>query len=227
MDSFPLSMLLVALFGMGAGYAINRAAMLYLGRYTGRTWRYGGLMGRLFGREVSLQGDMVAVELLAPLLSMAAFCRVGAELSLWFNMVIVYIILLLCLLDGRLRILPNALTFAGSVVGFASAFFREGFGWPDALAGMAVGAGFPLLMAALYFLLHREEGLGMGDVKLLAFFGTFAGWEGVMLIIVFGSFAAALWGVAAAYCRKRSNPLKYELAFGPFLGGAALIFISI
>ena len=225
MDSNVLSLLFSALLGVFAGYGINRAVMFYLDRYTEVSWPYGGLGGVVSGQKALLRADMVAVEMIAPFLSMALWYKTEGGAGFWFSIVITYVILLLSVIDIRIRLLPNSLTLFGTAVGLLYVFFREDFGWLDALGGMAAGAGFSLLTARLYAWLRHEDGLGMGDVKLLAFFGTFAGWQGVMLIIVLGSFSAALWGVIISYFFRHSNPLKYELAFGPFLGGAALLFL--
>ena len=213
------------LLGVGAGYALNRFAVHILERYTGKAWAYSGLIRKGPGTRRLLKADMAILEIAAALLTALLFHRTGAVAAFGFDILIIYIILLLCLIDIRLRVLPDILTYSGIVVGLLYVPFRENFGWLDALAGLATGVAFPLASAGIYYLWRGEEGLGMGDVKLLAFFGTFAGWQGVMVIMASGALAASGWGLLTALLQRRPQPLKEELPFGPFLGSAALVYI--
>jgi leader peptidase (prepilin peptidase)/N-methyltransferase len=213
-----------AAWGAGAGYGINRLALHFLGRYREQVWRYGGLFQR-WGGDAVFAADMVCVEGMAALLSVAALYRAETWIIFGLTLLILYLILLLSLIDLRIKILPNLLNFSGIVIGLLLACFDETIGIPAALGGMAVGAGFAAATAWIYFRLRGREGLGMGDLKLLAFFGTFAGADGVLFIIGAGSVAAALYGTAAALLSGRRDPARYELPFGPFLGAAALCIL--
>ena len=220
---FPLAFL----FGGGAGYLLNRLALFYLWRYTGEKNSYGGVVGRLLFRNKNhsfFAVDMVILEAAAMLLSPVAFFR-WSGIELLFCLAIIYLILLLSLIDGRIRILPNQLNIAGVILGMGYAFFREDFTPVDALAGIAVGGGFALLSALVYHALRSREGLGLGDVKMLAFLGSFAGWEGVLLIVAGGSLIGAMWGVYTG--SKKGDPLHHEIPFGPFLGLSALGYLFI
>lgn len=212
-------------FGAAAGYLLNRIALYYLKRYTGEHEEYRGFIGSLFLRgNAAPLADMVMLEAAASLLSTVVVLR-WSGMELLLILPIVYLILLLSLIDGRIRILPNPLNAAGIVLGIGYAFFREGFTPVDALIGMAVGGGFAAVTALLYRWIRSHEGLGLGDVKLLAFFGTFAGWDGVLLIIAAGSILGAVWGIYAA--SKEENTLHYEIPFGPFLGLGALGYLFV
>ena len=216
-----LAMAATALLGAGAGYGVNRAALYFLGRYRQEAWRYGGLF-RIGKGGIPIRADMAAVEVMAALLSVVALQRCGDPVTLGVTLLILYLILLLGLIDLRIRILPNLLTFGGIPLGLLLAACDPTRSLPGAFGGMAVGAGFAAITAWIYFRLRGQEGLGMGDLKLLAFFGTFAGPDGVLGIIAAGSVAAALCGVIAARLRGLEDPGAYELPFGPFLGAAAL-----
>jgi leader peptidase (prepilin peptidase)/N-methyltransferase len=215
--------------GATAGYLLNKIALVYFARYGEEGSFYGGFVGALFKKKeeqgIVFSADMVAVEAAASILSAAAVVVWGIGTSLLFILPIIYLILLLSLIDCRLKLLPDQLNGLGIVIGFGYALFREGYGLDDALFGMAAGAGFSFATALLYALLRRREGLGMGDVKLLAFFGTFAGWQGVMLVIMLGSFFGALWGLLIASTAKKGELMAHELPFGPFLGFSALFYL--
>ncbi len=219
------SFVFILLFGLVAGYGINRTAMLFARRYTGDLPRYGGLFAH-FGNGGQYKADMIGAEVLTALITIGLFLHAENTVAFWFELAIVYDILLLALIDLRFRLLPNLLTLSGAMFGVLYVPFHHDFRWEDAAVGAAVGAGIPLVSAGLYYLWRREEGLGMGDVKLLVFFGTFAGWKGVIVIIMAAALVSAVWGMIAALLRHAPSVMRYELPFGPFLGGAALLYIA-
>ena len=69
--------------------------------------------------------------------------------------------------------------------------------------------------------MRKEDGLGMGDVKMLAMIGAFLGWQPMLLTLVLASFAGALVGVAMIAVQRGS--MKYALPFGTFLAVGALV----
>ena len=88
-----------------------------------------------------------------------------------------------------------------------------------ALAGLALGAGLLFLVAEVYFRLRNLEGLGMGDVKMMAMVGAFLGWKSALLTVLVGSFLGSLVGLGVMVVRGRS--LRTSLPFGTFLGAGA------
>lgn len=130
------------------------------------------------------------------------------------------ILIVLFVIDLELQILPNVITIPGIAGGFLFSFVAPP-GPMASIAGMLLGAGVLYGIAAAYYLLRREEGMGMGDVKMLAMIGAFLGWRAVLLTLVLSSFAGALVGVALMTARREG--LKYALPFGTFLALAAFV----
>jgi len=128
--------------------------------------------------------------------------------------------IVLFMIDLEHRILPNRVTLPGIVAGFLCSVFAEP-GWVSSLLGIAVGGGSLLAVSEVYYRLRHEEGLGMGDVKMLAMIGAFLGWQLTLLTLMLASFLGSLVGVAMLVVRKES--LKYALPFGTFLAAAALV----
>ena len=89
------------------------------------------------------------------------------------------------------------------------------------IVGAAVGAGSLYAIAEIYYRVRHEEGLGMGDVKMLGMIGAFLGWKLVLLTLVISSFLGSIVGVFVLVLRKES--LKYALPFGTFLAVGALV----
>jgi leader peptidase (prepilin peptidase) / N-methyltransferase len=83
------------------------------------------------------------------------------------------------------------------------------------------GAGSLFLIAEAYYRLRHEEGLGMGDVKMLGMIGAFLGWKLVLVTLVLASFLGSIVGVGVLVFKKES--LKYALPFGTFLAVAGLV----
>ncbi len=89
-----------------------------------------------------------------------------------------------------------------------------------AAIGALIGGGIIWLLRAAYFLARGFEGMGLGDVKLMAVIGAFLGWQSAILVIVIGSLLGSVVGLALA--RKSADGMKTALPFGVFLAPAAI-----
>jgi leader peptidase (prepilin peptidase)/N-methyltransferase len=126
----------------------------------------------------------------------------------------------LFVIDYQHQILPNVITIPGIVIGILSNILA-GPGWIASIIGAAVGAGSLYAIAEIYYRVRHEEGLGMGDVKMLGMIGAFLGWKLVLLTLVISSFLGSIVGVFVLVSRKES--LKYAMPFGTFLAVGALV----
>jgi leader peptidase (prepilin peptidase)/N-methyltransferase len=129
-------------------------------------------------------------------------------------------LVVLFMIDLEHQLLPNVITLPGIVIGFLFSFVTP-VGPLNSLIGILVGGGILYAIAAGYYLLRKEEGMGMGDVKMLAMVGAFLGWQAVVLTLVLSSFAGALIGLAMM-AAQRGN-MRYALPFGTFLSVATLV----
>jgi leader peptidase (prepilin peptidase)/N-methyltransferase len=130
------------------------------------------------------------------------------------------ILIALFMIDLEHQILPNIITIPGLVIGLALSAIAPP-GWQSAFIGAALGAAILYAIAAGYYLVRKEEGMGMGDVKMLAMIGAFLGWQSVLLTLVLSSFAGAVIGIALL-ATSRGN-MRYALPFGTFLAIGALV----
>jgi leader peptidase (prepilin peptidase)/N-methyltransferase len=129
-------------------------------------------------------------------------------------------LIVLFAIDLEHQILPNVITLPGVVVGLAFALVAPP-GWRASLIGAAAGGGVLYAIAAGYYYLRHEDGLGMGDVKMLAMIGAFLGWQLMLLTLVLASLSGALVGVALIVSQRGS--MKYALPFGTFLAVGAVV----
>ena len=160
-----------------------------------------------------------AVEIVTALVFVLTYLTYGFTLLGVVRLVFACALIVLFVTDLQHKILPNAITLPGIVVGFVFSFFLPP-GWVSSLIGLLVGGGVLWAIAEGYYRLRGQEGLGMGDVKLLAMIGAFLGWKLVLLTLVFASFTGSLAGGLLIASGRGS--LKYALPFGTFLAVGAL-----
>jgi leader peptidase (prepilin peptidase) / N-methyltransferase len=128
-------------------------------------------------------------------------------------------LLVLFAIDLEHQLLPNAITIPGILVGFVFSLFTEP-GWVSSLIGIVLGYGVLYVVAQAYYRVRREEGLGMGDLKMLAMVGAFVGWQLTLLTLILASFSGTIIGLALIVSKRAS--MRYALPFGTFLAlGAA------
>ena len=137
------------------------------------------------------------------------------------RLILVCILIVLFGIDLEHQILPNVITLPGIAVGVLLSLIAPP-GWKDALLGLLLGGGVLYAIAGAYYLWRREEGMGMGDVKMLAMIGAFLGWKAVLVTLVLSSFAGALIGLGLM-AAQRGTTMKFALPFGTFLAIGALV----
>ena len=160
-----------------------------------------------------------AVEVVTALVFVITYLTYGMTLLSLVRVVFACALIVMFVTDLQHKILPNVITLPGIVIGFVCSVFLPP-GWMSSLIGVAVGGGFLLAIAEAYYRIRGQEGLGMGDVKLLAMIGAFLGWKLVLLTLVFASFTGSLAG-GVLIASGRGN-MKYALPFGTFLAVGAL-----
>ena len=130
-------------------------------------------------------------------------------------LIFLVILVVVCVSDLRCRRIPNRATGAAAAVGVVAMLADD----PGRLPGAVLAAGLvaaPLLLASLL----RPEGMGMGDVKLMAVIGFYVGWAAVPVMLA-GLLAATVAGVLISLARRRPVG-QTELPLAPFLTVAAI-----
>jgi leader peptidase (prepilin peptidase)/N-methyltransferase len=110
--------------------------------------------------------------------------------------------------------LPDILTLPGIAIGLAWSVF-EPPGLEESLLGAALGAGVLLAIRWLWRWWRGVDGMGLGDVKMLAAIGAFLGWRQMLVVLCFASFTGAAVGVSLTVLRR--STLQSRLPFGTFL----------
>ena len=134
-----------------------------------------------------------AVEIVTALVFAVTYLTYGLTLLTVVRVIFACALIVLFVTDLQHKILPNVITLPGIVIGFVCSIFLPP-GWVSSLIGILVGGGVLFAIAEVYYRVRGQEGLGMGDVKLLAMIGAFLGWKLVLLTLVFASFTGSLGG---------------------------------
>lgn len=124
-------------------------------------------------------------------------------------------------IDLEHQIIPDLISLPGIALGLLAAV--AGWGPPlwDRLLGALLGGGILWAVAEFYERLRGREGMGGGDIKLLAMIGAFLGWKAVLLTLLVSSLTGSLAGVGRALLRATSS--ETPIPFGPFLALGALV----
>jgi leader peptidase (prepilin peptidase) / N-methyltransferase len=144
----------------------------------------------------------------------------GLSPLLFVRLAFASVLIVLFVIDLQHRILPNVITLPGIAAGFAASLFLPP-GWLSSLIGIVAGGGILFAIAEAYYRLRGIEGLGMGDVKMLAMIGAVLGWPLMLLTLVFASFAGSLVGVGLMASGR--GGMQAALPFGTFLALGALV----
>lgn len=164
------------------------------------------------------------VEILMASLFVLIYLKHGVSWSFLEHMILIFALVVLTFIDFDHMILPNEITLSGVVVGFVFSFFNPEREVLDAFLGIFLGGGFLWGTAFFYERLTKKEGLGGGDIKLLAMLGAFLGWQSVFFIILTSSVIGLLCGVPYLIYR-RSRISETPIPFGPYICISACIYI--
>ena len=230
------------------------------------------LMGKCRQCKAPISPRYLLVELLAGFLFLGCYAQFGLTVAALKCAVLGYLLLGLVFTDAETKLLPDALTLPGLFLGIAFSLLvpvndlasrimpglvslpvSGDVSWrvwslADSVLGAAVGASFLYGAAAIYLRARGVEGMGFGDVKLMAMIGAFLGTKLTVLTIFAASLAGSLFGISTMFAvwakRMRRNAARgtssfearrrawhsarmvlryYQMPFGVFLGSMAML----
>ncbi|HZJ31120.1 MAG TPA: prepilin peptidase [Vicinamibacterales bacterium] len=172
---------------------------------------------RTCGERISVMYPIV--EAITAALFIAGYFIYGWTPLLAVRLAFTCAMIVLFMIDLQHYLLPNVITVPGIVIGFALSLVLPP-GWKASLIGLVAGGGLLFAIAEAWYRFRGIEGLGMGDVKMLAMIGAFLGWKLMLVTLVLSSFAGSLIGVGAIALGR--GGMKSMLPFGTFLAVGAL-----
>ena len=164
------------------------------------------------------------IELATALLFFAVVARFGLSFEALTAALFGCLMLALAAIDAEHYVLPDRLTLPGIAAGLALQPWIAGGSLRGALLGAALGGGALLAVRAAWTLVRREEGMGLGDVKMLAMVGAFLGWQGAAVTFFVATAFGAAVGLALLALGRAGR--RTRLPFGVFLavGGLVALF---
>jgi len=178
------------------------------------------LRGRCRTCRASISVMYPLVELTTAVVFAGGAIVYGLSALLVVRLVFACALIVLFAIDLRHRILPNVITLPGIAVGFFASWFLPP-GWLSSLLGVLAGGGILLGIAEAYRRVRGQEGLGMGDVKMLAMIGAFLGLPLMVLTLVVASFTGSVVGIGLMASGR--GDMQAALPFGTFLAVGALV----
>jgi leader peptidase (prepilin peptidase)/N-methyltransferase len=165
------------------------------------------------------------VEFVTAVFSLGLYWRYGFSPVYFFFLAFTAALLVVSLIDLDYQIIPDEISLPGILVGLAGSFWNPLVTPMEAFLGALAGAGALYLVAEFYYFLTRREGLGGGDLKLLALIGSFLGLRSLFPVIFVSSLIGAVVGIAVALRQRIQNKRHLAIPFGPFLSLGALVYL--
>lgn len=165
------------------------------------------------------------VEILTLFLSLITVLHFGMQAKTFPALIFIWSLIVIAFIDVKNFIIPNCITFPLITLGLACNVFSLFQSFENALLGSIFGYAALWSILHIYKFLTKKEGLGFGDLKLLAMLGAWLGWQMLPLIIFFASVTGALFGIILIILRRatRNTPLP----FGPFLAAGGIIALFL
>ncbi|MFH1984498.1 MAG: A24 family peptidase [Pseudomonadota bacterium] len=182
------------------------------------------LMGKCRHCRGTISPRYPLVEAITGLAAAATVVRFGVTLPALVYFVFIAALIVVTFIDIDTQRIFDVITLPGILIGVLSAAILPKMGIVDALLGALVGGGSLYLVAWMYIAIKKQEGMGGGDIKLLAMIGAFLGWKGVIMTIFVGSVTGTVAGLLQMTIGRRLDG-RLRIPFGPFLAIGAVTYL--
>lgn len=175
------------------------------------------------GNRISLRYPVI--EFISACLCTALYAQWGLSSAFVVYLVFCSAMSAVFWIDLDHMIIPDAISLNGTVIGIVASFAAliPNLNWQLSLAGACFGALVLYVPAFIYEKIRGIEGLGGGDIKLLAMIGAFTGPYGVIFVLFFSSLTGSV--VALVGILTKGSSSTTPIPFGPFLTSAAILYV--
>lgn len=163
------------------------------------------------------------VELIMAVCFTMAYHQVGLSWTLVEYLIFVFGLVACTFIDLDHMILPDVFTLSGIIIGLVGAALNPERSFMDSFFGVLMGGGFLWMTAYLYFLFTKNEGMGGGDIKMVAWIGAVLGWQAIPFVIIASAITGSVIGLVMS--RNQKKGLKAVIPYGPFLVLGALLYM--
>ena len=179
------------------------------------------LRGRCRHCRAPISWRYPAIEALTSALFVTCLFRFGIQPVLFPALILVSLMVLLAAIDNEHFLLPDKITLSGIVLGLVLQTWIPNVTLLDAILGVLIGAGILILVINYWFWLRGDEGMGLGDVNMLALVGAFLGWQGVLTTLFLATLSGAFVGLILLAGGRLG--FRSRLPFGVFLAFGAIV----
>lgn len=181
------------------------------------------LMGRCRSCGTRIAARYPFIELLTGLFAVACSTAFGPT---WHALVVfafIATLIVVTFIDLDHRIIPDVISLPGIPLFFLASLAVPGTSWQSSAIGILAGGGSLFAVAWGYQLVTGREGMGGGDIKLLAMIGAVVGWRGILFTLFAASAIGTLVGIVAMVHAREG--MRLAIPFGPFLSAGAIIYL--
>jgi leader peptidase (prepilin peptidase)/N-methyltransferase len=173
--------------------------------------------------KISLRYPLI--EAITALMALLLFWKFGLSLKYLFSFIFTAALIVITFIDFDHQIIPDVITLTGIPLFFIVAVFFMDISVWESLLGILLGGGCLFAIAFGYEIITKREGMGGGDIKLLAMLGAFLGWKSLFFILFVSSLLGAFIGISLMIAKGKD--MKYAVPFGPFLSVAAVAYLFV
>ena len=181
------------------------------------------LMGKCRSCKAPIAIRYPLVELVTGILAAACSISFGPTLQTLAAFAFIATLIVVAFIDLDHRIIPDTISLPGIPIFFLAAFAMPDVTWQARAWGILAGGGSLFAVAWGYQLMTGREGMGGGDIKLLAMIGGFIGWQGILFTLFSASAIGTLAGLLAM--ARSGKGMQLAIPFGPFLSLGAVIYL--
>lgn len=163
------------------------------------------------------------VEMICGSFALCTFLKFGFSFECLIYFVFITSLVIITFIDIDHQIIPDIITLPGIPINFLASFVLPSLTYKESLLGLLAGGGSLLIVGWIYYLIKKVEGMGGGDIKLLAMIGAILGWKGVIFTIFIASVIGTLAGIIIII--RTQKDMKVPVPFGPFLSIGAIAYI--
>ncbi len=178
------------------------------------------LRGRCRACAATISARYPLVEALTGFAGLACVWRWGSSVEALVAFAFLAALIVVTFIDLDHQIIPDVISLPGIAIGLALSLILDRPGFVNAAVGVLLGGGLLYAVAFAYEWWTGREGMGGGDIKLLAMIGAFLGWRAVPLTLLLASFSGSLVGVGVMIARRANS--QVAIPFGPFLAAGAV-----
>jgi leader peptidase (prepilin peptidase)/N-methyltransferase len=181
------------------------------------------LRGRCRHCHAGISFRYVCVEIITGLSALISVMKYGFSVQALIIFSFISALIVITYIDMDHKIIPNRITLPGIPICLLASFAFPELAFKDAVLGLIAGGGSLFLIAWSYKAITKKDGMGGGDIKLLAMIGAMIGWQGVVFTIYVASALGTVIGLPLMLAKRKN--MKYAIPFGPFLSIGSITYI--